>query len=103
VRSAAGTRVIIDAGTGIRRLGKDLMREEFERGGGSAHLLISHTHWDHIQGLPFFSPLYQKGNHLYVYARGRDDVHLRAVFASQTYDPYFPISLEEAKAGISFR
>jgi phosphoribosyl 1,2-cyclic phosphodiesterase len=103
VRSAAGTRIIIDAGTGIRRLGKELMREEFESGRGAAHLLISHTHWDHIQGLPFFAPLYQKGNHLYVYARRRDDVHLRAVFASQTDGPYFPISIEEAKADISFR
>ena len=103
VRSASGTRIIIDAGTGIRRLGKDLMREEFESGRGAAHLLISHTHWDHIQGLPFFAPLYQKGNQLYVYARRRDDVHLRAVFSSQTDDPYFPISIEQAKADISFR
>jgi len=103
VRSDAGTRIIIDAGTGVRRLGKDMMREEFERGQGTAHLLISHTHWDHIQGLPFFAPLYQKGNHLYVYARRRDDVHLRAVFASQTDDPYFPIPIDETKADISFR
>ena len=103
VRSDAGTRVIIDAGTGIRRLGKSLMREEFESGRGVAHLLISHTHWDHIQGLPFFSPLQQKGNQLHVYARRRDDVHLRAVFASQTDDPYFPISIEQAKAAVSFR
>jgi len=103
VRSAAGTRIIIDAGTGVRRLGKDLMHEEFERGQGKAHVLISHTHWDHIQGLPFFAPLYQKGNHLYVYARRRDDVHLRAVFASQTDDPYFSIPIEETKADISFR
>ena len=103
VTSASGTRIIVDAGTGIRRLGKDLMREEFESGKGVAHLLISHTHWDHIQGLPFFAPLYQTGNHLYVYARRRDDVHLRTVFTSQTGDPYFPTSIEEAKAKISFR
>jgi phosphoribosyl 1,2-cyclic phosphodiesterase len=103
VRSGDGTRIVVDAGTGIRRLGKDLMREEFESGRGTAHLLISHTHWDHIQGLPFFSPLYQKGNRLHVYARRRDDLHLRAVFASQTGDPYFPISIDEAKADISFR
>jgi len=102
-RSQAGTRVIIDAGTGIRRLGQELMREEFEGGRGTAHLLISHTHWDHIQGLPFFAPLHQAGNNLYVYARRRDDLHLRAVFASQTGDPYFPTSIEEAKADISFR
>jgi len=103
VTSASGTRIIVDAGTGIRRLGKELMREEFESGRGVAHLLISHTHWDHIQGLPFFAPLYQPGNHLYVYARRRDDVHLRTVFTSQTGDPYFPTSIEEAKAKISFR
>lgn len=103
VRSESGTKIIVDAGTGIRQLGKLLMREEFESGRGSAHLLISHTHWDHIQGLPFFSPLARKGNRLHVYARRRDDGHLRAVFASQTGDPYFPISLEEARAAISFR
>jgi len=105
-RSAAGTRIIIDAGTGVRRLGREMMREEFESGRGTAHLLISHTHWDHIQGLPFFAPLHRSGNKLCVYARRRDDVHLRAVFESQTDQPYFPISpisLEQVKAGISFR
>jgi glyoxylase-like metal-dependent hydrolase (beta-lactamase superfamily II) len=60
-RSAAGTRIIIDAGTGLRRLGREMMREEFESGRGTAHLLISHTHWDHIQGLPFFAPLHRSG------------------------------------------
>ena len=103
VQSGAGTRIVIDAGTGIRKLGKELMQQEFESGKGLAHLLISHTHWDHIQGLPFFAPLYQKGNRLHVYARQRDDVHLRAVFASQTDDPYFPVSFEETKADVCFR
>lgn len=102
VRSASGTRVVVDAGTGIRRLGKELAAEG-EAGRTQVHLLISHTHWDHIQGLPFFSPLYQPGNRLHVYARKRDDLHLRAVFASQTDDPYFPIPFDEAKADIAFR
>jgi phosphoribosyl 1,2-cyclic phosphodiesterase len=101
VRSDAGTRIVVDAGTGIRKLGKELVAED--AGTSEVHLLISHTHWDHIQGLPFFSPLYQKGNQLCVYARKRDDLHLRAVFASQTDDPYFPIPFEEAKADIAFR
>jgi phosphoribosyl 1,2-cyclic phosphodiesterase len=101
VRSDSGTRVVVDAGTGIRKLGKELAAEA--EGNTEAHLLISHTHWDHIQGLPFFSPLYQKGNRLCVYARKRDDLHLRAVFASQTDDPYFPIPFDEAKADIAFR
>jgi phosphoribosyl 1,2-cyclic phosphodiesterase len=103
VRPKNGPHVIIDAGTGLRRLGKDLMQTAFGEGRGTAHLLISHTHWDHIQGLPFFAPLYQSGNKLYVYARQRDDTHLRAVFASQTEDPYFPVPFNAAKADVAFR
>jgi phosphoribosyl 1,2-cyclic phosphodiesterase len=103
VRPRGGQNIIIDAGTGIRRLGKEMMSSAFGDGRGMAHLLISHTHWDHIQGLPFFAPLYQSGNKLYVYARQRDDTHLRAVFASQTEDPYFPVPFNAAKADIAFR
>jgi phosphoribosyl 1,2-cyclic phosphodiesterase len=103
VRPRNGPHIVIDAGTGLRRLGKDLMQTAFGEGRGTAHLLISHTHWDHIQGLPFFAPLYQEGNKLYVYARQRDDTHLRAVFASQTEDPYFPVPFNAAKADVAFR
>lgn len=78
------------------------MQGSFGDGHGVAHLLISHTHWDHIQGLPFFSPLYQDGNELHVFARQRDDTHLRAVFESQTEDPYFPVPLSSLKADIRF-
>src|SRR6187549_2091472 len=84
--------IIIDAGTGLRRLGKSLMEESFGDGKGKASILISHTHWDHVQGLPFFSPLYHKGNEISIYARQRD-MHLEAVFSAQNRAPYFPVPL----------
>lgn len=102
VRPRRGDPIIIDAGTGIRHLGKRLMQGAFGDGRGTAHLLISHTHWDHIQGLPFFSPLYQRGNTLHVFARQRDDTHLRSVFESQTEDPYFPVPMASLKADMRF-
>ncbi|MFH0900842.1 MAG: MBL fold metallo-hydrolase [Pseudomonadota bacterium] len=98
-----GPHIIIDAGTGIRKLGKEMAHSGFEVGQGTSHLLISHTHWDHIQGLPFFARLYQEGNKLFVYARQLDDTHLRAVFASQTEDPYFPVPFNSVKAQVAFR
>src|SRR4029434_1627987 len=74
-----------------------------EAGHARVHLLISHTHWDHIQGLPYFAPLYQRGNKMSVYARKRADLHLQAVCASQTHDPYFPVPFAEADAAIEFK
>ncbi len=99
---ASPLRLILDAGTGLRRLSKELMLTEFGEGKGKAHLLVSHTHWDHIQGLPFFAPLYQAGNHFQVYARQRDDTHLRTVFALQSDNPYFPVPFDAAAADVEF-
>ena len=61
--------LIIDAGSGIRNLGIELMKREFGQGQGTAHILISHTHWDHIQGFPFFRPLFVPGNRIFIYSR----------------------------------
>ncbi len=103
VKPRGGDPIIIDAGTGIRKLGQLLMEGACGDGKGVAHLLISHTHWDHIQGLPFFSPLYRAGNQLNIFARQRDDTHLRAIFASQTENFYFPVPLATLKARVNFR
>src|SRR5580700_4819844 len=97
VRPKGGAPIIIDAGTGIRRLGKSLMEGALGDGRGSTSILISHTHWDHVQGLPFFSPLYRAGNAIHIFARQRDR-HLEAVFSRQHHAPYFPVPLSAMQA-----
>jgi phosphoribosyl 1,2-cyclic phosphodiesterase len=101
VRPKGAAPIIIDAGTGIRRLGKSLMEEAFRDGTGKAAILISHTHWDHVQGLPFFSPLYRAGNQVDIFARQRD-THLQAVFSQQHDSPYFPVPLSAMRADMHF-
>lgn len=101
VRPKGAAPIIIDAGTGIRRLGKSLVEEQFGEGKGFASILISHTHWDHVQGLPFFSPLYRAGNEIHIFARQRD-LHLQAVFSQQQHAPYFPVPLSALHAEMKF-
>jgi phosphoribosyl 1,2-cyclic phosphodiesterase len=101
VRPRGGSPIIIDAGTGLRRLGKSLMEEAFRDGKGKTSILISHTHWDHVQGLPFFSPLYKQGNQVHIFARQRD-THLEAVFSQQHDMPYFPVPLSAMHADMHF-
>jgi len=101
VRPRNAAPIIIDAGTGLRRLGKSLMEEAFGDGRGRASILISHTHWDHVQGLPFFSPLYRAGNQVDIFARQRD-LHLEAVFSAQNRSPYFPVPLSAMEAEMRF-
>ena len=63
-----GTRIVLDAGTGIRNLGIEMVRESETQGPRLAlHLFLSHTHWDHIQGLPFFQPAYENNTKLTIY------------------------------------
>ncbi len=63
------TRCIFDLGSGLRPLGDAMMNQEFGHGKGHAHLFLSHLHWDHIQGWPFFKPAYVAGNRFDLYAR----------------------------------
>jgi ribonuclease BN (tRNA processing enzyme) len=72
------------------------------RKGLNIHLFISHAHWDHIQGLPFFEPLYIPGNRITFYSRRRDGFHLSEVIHKVIEDPYFPLSHEDWKADVSY-
>jgi len=92
VRSAAGTIVVVDCGTGIQGFGQALTRDAPHPMTG--HILISHTHWDHIQGVPFFAPLFVPGNEWDIYAPRGLSQTLRDILAGQMEYTYFPITLD---------
>jgi DNA-binding response OmpR family regulator len=91
--------VIFDAGTGIRELGLELMREECRR----LHLFITHTHWDHIQGFPFFTPAYVPGFEIVIYGAEGFGKDLRSLFRGQLDRDYFPVQMEDMNSQIDFR
>lgn len=100
-RSAKGECLIVDAGTGLRALGNKLARE----GGGAPgeyHVLLSHVHWDHIQGLPFFSPAYIPGTKISVYALLTAADELNQVIGGITRHEFFPMPLEAVPANFAF-
>lgn len=100
VRTSSGTLLVIDCGTGARGLGQHLMASEPRPLRG--HLLISHTHWDHIQGLPFFAPLFVPGNEWDIYAPRGLARSLRDTLAGQMQSTYFPVTLEQLGATIRY-
>jgi phosphoribosyl 1,2-cyclic phosphodiesterase len=111
VRLANGDLLIIDCGTGARNLGLSLLGEEFGKGKGRATVLLSHAHWDHIQGFPFFGPFYTAGNRFVIYG-GESPGRLEQVLEGQMAAQYFPvqsfrnmgatIELRAVKPGVSF-
>ena len=96
---ADGQIIILDAGTGMRLLGQRLV-EEFETRPLDLTLLLTHTHWDHIQGLPFFQPVYKPQNHLHILGFEGARHGLEVVLAGQMESPFFPIGLREVPANV---
>ena len=100
VRTPGGALLVLDAGTGLRALGDALMSEGARARRG--HLLIGHTHWDHIQGFPFFRPISEPGSVWDVYAPRGFGASLRDTLAGQMQYTYFPVGLDELGATIRY-
>ncbi|MGE0832762.1 MAG: response regulator [Simkaniaceae bacterium] len=91
--------LIIDAGTGIRQLGDIIDLEDSQ----TVHLFISHTHWDHITGFPFFGPLYKKNCNVVVWAPVGFEKSTKELFTNMLAYAYFPVRLDEMKAKVTFK
>ena len=100
VRLNTGELLIFDAGTGIRRLGLELLRDPtFHKHG---NILISHCHWDHIQGFPFFAPAFRREYTWTIYGAYKLDRRMEDLLRSQMDRPYFPVKLEQMGSTIKF-
>lgn len=98
VTGDSGELIIIDAGTGIRALGNQLAH----RRKLTINLLLTHAHWDHLSGFPFFRPIYKKDTVIKVYGNQNTRHSLKKILSKAMTSPYFPVELEEINADISF-
>lgn len=114
VETDDGMLIIFDAGTGIRLLGLELMKHGFAQGGKTGHIFFSHTHWDHIQGFPFFTPAFvgakdeqkrsipEKTNTFHLYGAKKVFERLENTLRGQMEYQYFPIGLDGMGGEIHF-
>jgi len=101
VEGAGGQLVILDAGTGIRALGLKLA--ERHNGAVQAEILLSHAHWDHIQGLPHFKPFFSPGNAVRIWGSRQGTTSLEAILRQQMDPAVFPVPLDALSAKLTVR
>ncbi len=94
------TLIILDAGTGIRKLGHSLMTDPFFRGKGA--IFLSHFHWDHIQGIPFFQPAFVPGNEFHIHGCFKVDSRLEDAMRGQMGSLYFPVKMDDMASCFQF-
>jgi phosphoribosyl 1,2-cyclic phosphodiesterase len=91
--------VVLDAGTGIRKLGNELVKRA--HGALTIELLVSHTHWDHIQGLPFFTPFFSRSNKVRIMGPMQGKVRLERILTEQMNRVVFPVPLKDLAAQLA--
>jgi len=101
VRTDTDWLVILDAGTGIRELGRTLIANANGHG-ISADIFLTHAHWDHIQGIPFFAPIFQPGNHFTIWGAKTLQTSIDRVIRDQMSPVVFPVTFEQLDATINF-
>ena len=97
--SCGGELLIFDAGSGIRNLGLELLQDKPRK----IHLFITHTHWDHIQGFPFFTPAFIPGFDITIYGAKGFRKDLKSIFEGQLDSEYFPVQMEDMHAKLEFK
>lgn len=101
LRTPDGWLIILDAGTGLRELGRSLL----SRANGApikGDIFLTHAHWDHIQGIPFFGPIFQRGNHFTIWGSHSLETNIDRVVRDQMNPVVFPVTFEELDATIDF-
>ncbi len=98
IRTKSGDLIIIDAGTGIRRLGNQLLEDHCS----VYHLLITHSHWDHLIGFPFFTPLYLKESNIQIYRCPFPGKFIEEIVNKMMGPPHFPVRYSDLKAQITY-
>jgi phosphoribosyl 1,2-cyclic phosphodiesterase len=93
-----GAQFVFDAGSGIREFGRKLLEDNPRQ----LHLFITHTHWDHIQGFPFFAPAYTPGYEIEIFGAKTFNKPLKSVFKGQLDQEYFPVQMEDMRAHLDF-
>ncbi|MGZ6964735.1 MAG: MBL fold metallo-hydrolase [Acidimicrobiia bacterium] len=95
--------IVFDLGTGLRNFGLSLLEQQsFQDLDFQGTVLLSHLHWDHVQGLPFFVPLHRPGNTLEVYGPRQVEGPIGEVFGGMMQPPYFPITIDQLEGKVQF-
>lgn len=102
LRTATNALLILDAGTGIRRLGRSLL-ERARAKPIVADILLSHAHWDHIQGIPFFAPLFQEGHEFTIRGAPEALASIEQALRAQMEPAVFPVSFDAYRSQVHFR